>query len=235
MYWFYVGQWDLFAFVAGAFLAEGHVVLELVEADGELELPVEQHKSWNRIAKTFLQKSKSMECFRQLQIAACFISGIYLLCMCHVTVEETSPEYKFLLSIQSPGWDHPEMFSRCWRSVGAILTIYAISQSTVLQKPFDSRLVQFLGRISFPLYLVHPTVYLVIKQPVRNILWYIITQSSYPGTIEASQDGLAFGVAWAGALMTSLVLMVFISDLWERFIDMNCLALARKFEKWVTK
>lgn len=234
MYWFYVGQWDLFAFVSGGFLAEGHVASELAEADGELELPEEAPETWKSLVKSF-RGVKTLESLHQFQTSICFVLGIYLLSMCHVNIEEIPPEYRFLLAVQSPGWDHPEMLSRCWRSLGAVLTIYAISQSDLLQMPFNSRPVQYLGRISFPLYLVHPTVYLLVKQPVRNLFWYIITQTSYPGTIEASKDGLAFGVAWVGALLTSLVIMVLLSDIWERFIDAKCLTVARRFEKWVTE
>lgn len=232
IYWFYVGQWDLFAFVAGVFLAERHVASDNPEADGELALPCQSPETWKTISKSWRKLTESAY-FNQVGTTASFIVGIYLLCMCHA--DTVSHEYRFLLAVQSPGWDHPEMLSRCWRSVGAVLTIYAISKSALLQRPLNSRPVQYLGKISFPLYLVHQTVYLIIKRPVRNILWLMATGTSYPDTIEASKHALAFGVAWGGSVLVSIGIMVLVAELWNRFVDMKCMQLARRFEKWITR
>ncbi|KAJ9490036.1 hypothetical protein VN97_g3225 [Penicillium thymicola] len=89
-------------------------------------------------------------------------------CMCGA--DRLAREYQWLVVTQSPEWDNAEMMPRCWRSVGAVLTIYAISKSTLLRRPLNSRPLQYLGKISFPLYLVHPTIYLTLKWPVRDFL-----------------------------------------------------------------
>ncbi|CAG8903439.1 unnamed protein product [Penicillium egyptiacum] len=232
MYWFYMGHWDLFAFVAGIFLAERHVASES-EPDGEIALsysfsPFESPnpiiKAWNKFRESIY--------LRQLRTSGCFILGMYFLCMCGA--DRLAREYRWLAVARSPEWDNAEMMPRCWRSVGAVLTIYAISKSALLQRPLNSRPLQYLGKISFPLYLVHPTVYLVLKWPVRDFLWWAVARTSYPGTIEASKHVLPFCIAWMGTMLGSGVVMVIASEIWNRFVDMKCLGLARRFEKWVS-
>ncbi|KAJ5506832.1 hypothetical protein N7453_005789 [Penicillium expansum] len=231
MYWFYMGHWDLFAFVAGILLAERHVASES-EPEREIALssspPLEIQKAITKSWETFTENIR----LQQFGTSVSFILGMYFLCMCGA--DRLAREYQWLVVARSPEWDNAEMMPRCWRSVGAVLTIYAISKSTLLQWPLNSRPLQYLGKISFPLYLVHPTVYLVLKWPVRDFLWWTITRTPYPGTIEASKHALPFYVAWMGAMIVLGVVMVIASELWNRFVDMKCLGLARRFEKLVS-
>ncbi|KAJ9297718.1 hypothetical protein DTO217A2_8541 [Paecilomyces variotii] len=228
-YWLYIGQWDLFAFVAGMLLGEGHVSDHCGPA-GEIELPC-NHSETRRTVTDVWTKFKVL--IGRFLPAVSFVLVIYLLCMCHA--DKVSPEYRFLLAIQSPAWDHPEMFARCWRSIGATLAIYAIRESAFLQSPLNSRPVQYLGDISFPLYVIHVMVYFIFKRPVRSMLWFIMTQTPYPGTIEASRTHpVAFCVAFGGSVVNCLMIMVLVAELWNRFVDKKCMVLARRFEKWVT-
>jgi len=56
-------------------------------------------------------------------------------------------------------WPLPVIFGadsvRYWHSAGAVLIVFALLHSPVLQRPFQSGYAQFLGRISFTLYLMH--------------------------------------------------------------------------------
>jgi peptidoglycan/LPS O-acetylase OafA/YrhL len=232
MYWFYMGHWDLFAFAAGILLAERHVASES-EPEGEVALsyscspfesPKPITKAWNKFRENIH--------FQQLPTLVSFMLGMYFLCMCGT--DRLAREYQWLAVARSPEWDNVEMMPRCWRSVGAVLTIYAISKSALLQRPLNSRPLQYLGKISFPLYLVHPTVYLLLKWPVRDFLWWAVARTSYPGSIEASKHALPFYIAWIGTMLVLGVVMVIASELWSRFVDLKCLGLARKFEKWVS-
>ncbi|KAJ5800397.1 uncharacterized protein N7518_002465 [Penicillium psychrosexuale] len=231
-YWFYMGHWDLFAFVAGILLAERHVASEsgpdreiaLSYSSSPLEIQEPITKAWNKFTdKIYLQ---------QIGTSVSFILGMYFLCMCGA--DRLAAEYRWLAVARSPEWDNAEMMPRCWRSVGAVLVIYAISKSALLQRPLNSRPLQYLGKISFPLYLVHPTVYLALKWPVRDFLWWAVTRTPYPGTIEASKHALSFAMTWMGTMIVLGAVMVVASELWNRFVDMKCLVLARRFEKFVS-
>lgn len=232
MYWFYMGHWDLFAFVAGILLAERHVASEsgpdreiaLSYSSSPLEIQEPITKAWNKFTeKIYLQR---------IGISVSFILGMYFLCMCGA--DRLAAEYRWLAVARSPEWDNAEMMPRCWRSVGAVLVIYAISKSALLQRPLNSRPLQYLGKISFPLYLVHPTVYLALKWPVRDFSWWAVTRTPYPGTIEASKHALSFAMTWMGTMIVLDAVMVVASELWNRFVDMKCLVLARRFEKCVS-
>ncbi|KAJ5813071.1 hypothetical protein N7447_010094 [Penicillium robsamsonii] len=232
MYWFYMGHWDLFSFVAGIVLAERHVASEskpdeeiaLSYSPSPLEIQKPIAKSWNQFAENIN--------LQHLRISVSFILGLYFLCMCGA--DRLAREYRWLIVTRSPEWDNAEMMPRCWRSVGAVLMIYSVSKYSLLQRPLNSRPLQYLGKISFPLYLVHPTVYLVLKWPVRDFMWWAITRTPYPGTIEASKHALPFSIAWMGTMLLLGIVMVMASELWNRFVDMRCIALARKFAKWVS-
>lgn len=176
--------------------------------------------------------SKYMRVRIHARTVICFVLAIFLLSM---SEDETMPpEYGFLRAIQSSQWDQDEITRRCWSSVGAALLIYAVQGSPLLQVPLNSRLVQYCGRISFPLYLLHNTVYFVFKERIRNLIWLLVTRKTYPGSDEASKHALPFGVAYGRAFLVCGAIMICASDLWERTIDKKCLAIARRFERRVT-
>lgn len=52
-------------------------------------------------------------------------------------------------------WNGPEFFIL---ALGSVLLIYTLSQSHVLQRPFTTKLAQYLGDISYSLYIVHGMV-----------------------------------------------------------------------------
>ncbi|KAJ6003280.1 hypothetical protein N7451_005827 [Penicillium sp. IBT 35674x] len=245
IYWFLNGHWDIFAFIIGLCFAESQVGPEEAEADGELALPC--HTTKNKAAsiralinigrKIIRDTTKSVK-FRRIRTSASLVIGVYLLCISHIYSPPSgflAPEYRYLLAMQPSIWDNPEMAPRCWSTVGAVLVVYAIGQSKLLQRPLESQLGQYLGKISFPLYLVHLTVYWIFKPPFRNLIWWIEMGQAFPGTIEASQNGLAFWVAWIGSILVSGVIMVALADLWGRFIDVKCLKIGKRFEKWATQ
>lgn len=238
-YWFYIGQWDFFAFIMGLYLAEGHFLLtvgsgraiELCDDTSPRPRSVLQLLRYNILCQNIMTERISIT---GLQVVISFLVGIYLLCLGQD--QEFSAEYRFLAAIQSPAWEELETGPNCWRSVGAVLTIYAISQSAILRRPLESQPVQYLGRISFALYLVHLTIYFILKGPMRDLLWYSLTRVPFPGTIDAQQNNsTSFGVAWISSVVICGVIMVVVADLWTRFIDRNCLSLAKRVEEWVTK
>ena len=58
-------------------------------------------------------------------------------------------------------WQHsPESF---WHGIGAALILLAVSSSVPLQSALSKPISQFLGRISFPLYILHVPLLMVIQ------------------------------------------------------------------------
>ncbi|KAJ5579817.1 acyltransferase 3 [Penicillium hispanicum] len=237
-FWLYEGQWDLFAFIVGIIFTEKDLAAD-VEAYGELELPGDSPPTQQPFSRArayvanITRNIKASSYVYHAQLTASVLLGTYLLSMCDI--ENVAPEYRWLLRFQSPNWDSPEMRSRCWITIGAVLVIYAINQSSLLQRPLSSKPVQYLGRISFPLYLIHPMVFNTMKTRIRSLLWVLLMHESFPGTVEASKRSIhLLGVAWGGALLFCIVASILLADLWERHIDRKCLGAARRFAKWVT-
>ena len=88
----------------------------------------------------------------------CFFAGWYLL---------SQPGYPGQRSYSSntPGWTRltqlipsaydDARFHRYWTATGALMMVYAVLRIRWLQTFFQSRVLRFLGNISFSLYLVH--------------------------------------------------------------------------------
>ncbi|KAJ6007652.1 acyltransferase 3 [Penicillium herquei] len=240
VYWFYIGQWDLFCFVAGLFLAERDIGLGPIhEGNGEIELPCHNgnaaQTTFTKLRMTWGKMSET-KTFHRVCTVFCFILGLFFLCMTHNDFGEQtlSSEYQFLYFIRSPNWVDSETLSRSWKSVGAVFTVFAISRSPLLQRPLNSRALQYLGKISFPLYLIHPVIYLTLKRPIRNMLWFIATGAPYSSE-DAEAHPRMFIAAWAGSGMICGLILVAASEIWYRFIDLKCLEIGRRFEKWVTR
>lgn len=226
VYWFYCGLWDVFAFIAGMYLAEKQVESETKEADGELGLPEDTPKVWKRlVTRTNIVR---------IQTIASFLVGFYLFCM--TNDEPLPPGYGYLGLFRSSRWKGDQLVeNKSWKTVGAVLLIYSISLSPLLQRPFDYAIPQYLGKNSFAIYLIHCSVYYLIQRPLQGLLWWIVARTSYPGTDEASNYPLPFAVAWIGTFLVAAAVIVGLSHVYTRFIDVKSVELAKKFEKWATQ
>lgn len=158
---------------------------------------------------------------RGSRTAVSFLLAVYLLCMSHL--DTLAPEYRFLRVSRPPGWDNPEMEPRCWRSLGEVLAIYAVSQSTLLQWPLNTG---------------WPNIW--AKSPCHST-WSIYQSSSFSKDPCGMSSGLwphrnpcptllkqvwrdvwcdLYGVCHYSWLITSLV-----AELWNRFVDEKCLGV----------
>ncbi|KAJ5132191.1 acyltransferase 3 [Penicillium atrosanguineum] len=222
-YWFYFGLWDIFAFLTGLYLAETRLLSGVRAEDGEPKLP---YYSWT-------PSIKSID-FSTVRTAFCFVLGIYLVCL--GDDGELPPGYQFLKLVESSRWENDwAVMSKSWKTVGAVLVVYAISQSPRLQNPLNSAPMQYLGRISFSLYLVHQSIYHLVRDPVRNFLWYIATREAYPGTQAASEFTVPFAFTWLVGYIIMSAVNIYVADLYTRFVDERCVRGAKKIDRWLTR
>jgi peptidoglycan/LPS O-acetylase OafA/YrhL len=222
-YWFYFGLWDIFAFLTGLYLAEMRLLSGVHTEDSEPKLP---YYSWT-------PSIRSID-FPAVCTAFCFVFGVYLLCL--GDDGQLPPGYQFLRLVESSRWENDwAVLSKCWKTVGSVLVVYAIGQSPRLQRPLNSAPMQYLGRISFSLYLVHQSLYHLVRDPVRNFLWYIATREAYPGTEAASEYTVPFAFAWLVGFVIMSALNVYVADLYTRFVDERCVQIAKKIDRWITR
>jgi peptidoglycan/LPS O-acetylase OafA/YrhL len=95
--------------------------------------------------------------------------------------------------------------------------------------------MQYLGKISFSLYLVHQSVYHLVRDPVRNFLWYMATRESYPGTENASQFTVPFAFTWLVGYVIMSVINLYAAHMYTKYIDERCVEMAKKLDKWLTR
>ncbi|GES58185.1 hypothetical protein ATEIFO6365_0004033600 [Aspergillus terreus] len=226
VYFFYYGLWDIFGFLAGLYLAEIVITPGEAEANKEWDLPF-------RLSTTWGPKFNSVN-FSRAWTIFCFIFGLYLVCLSDDGY--LPPGYQFLKHVQSSRWDDDwAVLSKSWKCMGSFMLVYAISKSALLQRPLTSDVVQYLGKISFSLYLVHQTVYHLGRDPMLKLFWLVLRGEAYPDTETAKQHIVTFGISWLGTFLAMAVIVIYLSDVYTRYVDVKCVQLARRIEKWVTR
>ena len=70
-----------------------------------------------------------------------------------------------------PRW-YPDK-NRFWQSLGAMQLVWAIGQASYLQAMFNGPVIQYLGRISYALYLMHGLVIHTVGYFVLDVMWGI--------------------------------------------------------------
>ncbi|KAJ5888205.1 acyltransferase 3 [Penicillium taxi] len=224
-YWFYFGLWDIFAFLAGLYLAESRILSEQENTDGEAKLPYYSIQTWTTGIRSIN--------FNTIRTVVCLIFGIHLVCLSDDGF--LPPGYQFLKLVESSRWDNDwATVSKCWKTAGSVLIVYAIGKSGYLQRLLNSRPMQYLGKISFSLYLVHQSIYHLVRDPIRDFLWFVVTREGYPGDT-ASERTFPFAFSWLVGYVILAVINIYVAHLYTRYIDERCVEVAKRFERWVTR
>ncbi len=161
-----------------------------------------------------------------------FIAGIALCDYYHSETRKMSPKISvfliFLFAIYIGGyhemdtnsiWSIFDFISFTDKSypfiIGASFFLFAVINSTLLQRLFSSRLFRFLGKISFSIYLIH----LII---IGSLACYIFTWFY-------ANMHLSYGLSFSLMFLISLSITIGVSYLMYLYIDLSGI----KFSKWV--
>lgn len=143
-------KWELWPFWAGAVIAE----LDIIRSSKILDLPS---------STCTLHRQKSRLSSKFLGLVAFFVS-LFLLSYPDAAGHVT-PGYVTLTNLI------PESFAekhRFWPTIGAIMIVWSSCHLTFLRnKVFCCSFVQYLGKISFPLYVMHGPVIHTLGYSVR--------------------------------------------------------------------
>ncbi|CAD0085698.1 unnamed protein product, partial [Aureobasidium vineae] len=147
---------------------------------------------------------------------ATFIGGLYIGGQPEIAGEH-APGWTMLYSL-IPSYIHDR--NRYWCGWGALLLVWSTSNSPMLQRIFTASLSQYMGRISFSLYLAHGfvihTVYYMLLPVVSGVF----------GRETKVQREVSFGVA----LCVVTVVLVWVSDVFMRCVDGPSVRFARWLE-----
>ncbi|KAK8042304.1 acyltransferase family-domain-containing protein [Apiospora rasikravindrae] len=127
-----------------------------------------------------------------------------------------------------PGWETlgaliPEYFSdryRFWQMVGGALFVFCVARSPLWQRVFTTGPVQYLGRLSFAIYLMHGPVTHTLGYRVQRWAWTSVTG------IE-TEAAFRSGAILAAAINIPVVLWA--ADIFARAVD----APIVRFTRWL--
>ncbi|KAI1425712.1 acyltransferase family-domain-containing protein [Xylaria sp. FL1777] len=126
-----------------------------------------------------------------------------------------------------PGWRYlgtliPAWFTekyRFWQVMGACLFVFCAARSRGWQRFFELPPVQYLGHLSYAIYLMHGPVTHILGYPVQRWAWGITGTDSGP----AFKSGVAL------AAVINIPLVVWAADIFWRVVDMPSV----RFAKWL--
>lgn len=183
----------------------------------------------NHVLRALFHRSETFYRFAYLSI---FVLGYYMIS----SVKENTVGNWLGWQIESRGWTRsPDAFLYAW---GAAFGVWAVANSPALAPFFNSRPIQYLGNISYALYLVHGPV-------IRSIGYLWLPTSLHLGT------GTPFDVAldsewWAtvtplGCVLSNVFGLLVVggisfwfADIFWTNVDMRVVKFAKQAENFLT-
>jgi len=188
------GRWDCVCFLGGLFLANINVTWRL-RSGGEtchLGSKYPTRPGWEGGSKV-----------RTILGSVVFLAGLYLMGYPKKDGLHT-PGYRKMASYTPDSWiDH-----RFWSAWGAFFVVASITNAPVLARLFENSLFQYLGKISYAMYLVHGPVLHIIAFVFIPMLWLVTGKENIVCRV------LGFEMA--------IPILVWTADLFWRFVDMPC-------------
>ncbi|KAH7304686.1 acyltransferase 3 [Stachybotrys elegans] len=144
------------------------------------------------------------------------ILGFYLICQPQARAEIT-PGWIYLSSL-IPEWWQDAPF-RYWQSMGAVIFVLAIGYSPAWQQFFNNAFIQYLGKISYALYLIHG--------PTIHSLGFMFERWAF--SLTGIEDDWSFNTAFILGAVLSTSMVIWCADVFWRAVDIPAI----QFAKWV--
>ncbi|KAK2001929.1 acyltransferase [Colletotrichum falcatum] len=155
---------------------------------------------------------------KAIQIAS-FLGALWVLSYPESTAS-IAPGYKTIFSLTPANYGRGEYF---WLPIASMWLVFTVDKSPVIQPLFTNRYIQYLGRISYAIYLVHfSMIWLYGIHLIR--LCATITGSPFAANSES--------VSWAiSAILATIFYLsgtICVADFVQRYVD----AQSVKFSAW---
>ena len=199
---------DVYLFLVGLLLAEIHCLRQAHHS-----ILREENMALHDESKTSSRQSRSSVvwgsyCVAQLIIALYLVSVPF-----NLDPGARSKGFETVARWIPNKWSAQGLGERFTTAIAATYLMVVLETAPFLQVVFTSRLGQYLGRISFCLYLVLSTLY-------KTLGWW------FHNTLLANVENLVFKAFFSYILLT--VFIVWTADLATRFIDEKAVILARR-------
>lgn len=220
VYTLWQGDWDIFLFLSGVLIADIHGILQ---EDGIID----QYRSISNVL--------SNNTIKQSLIWSTFVFGSLALGCVEDEPQSVypSPFYAYLHFWCPGNYSSRGKAATFWAAIGAVLVVLSMSFSPTLQRPFTTRFAQYLGFVSYALYLLHGNVlYTIGTSMLRDKIVESMGSMEWPGKEwGVGYEGVAEGYHFA-FIKTALICIPIIfwaGDLFTRYVDLPCV----RFAIWV--
>ena len=132
--------------------------------------------------------------------------------------EHKTPGWIYLCSFV-PRWWNVEGF-RYWQSAGAVLFILAVGHSKSWQRLFNSGIIQYLGKISYAIYLMH--------SPAMHVVGYHFEERAYYIT---GDEGWWFNAGFVLHACFCIPTVIWWADIFWRVVDVPVVRFGKWFEQ----
>lgn len=198
-------RWEMILFYSGFLLAELDFRRQALVAT----------KSVLPTINTSLPATSQLQRLWTLLYIFVFLSGIYLGGQPQMHVEH-APGWATLYSLIPSYASHKQ---RYWVGWAAILLVWSTSNSALLQRLFTNGLVQYLGKISFSLYLMHGPITHTIGYASMDLFWCAIGDDTY-----ATKE-----VGFVLSAIITIASTIWAADIFMRAVDIPTV----RFARWV--
>ncbi|EWC45699.1 hypothetical protein DRE_05260 [Drechslerella stenobrocha 248] len=215
----YLDRWDVSLFLAGAVLAE----LTLIRVERKAKKREEEEEEGEAAGVGEERDEEPPRWGNDLCMLPFLILGLYVASQPAHKPART-PGYRTLMAYIPATVAAKKRF---WPMVGAVLIVMALTMSTgrILKRPFTTAFAQYLGRISYALYLVHGPVCRTVGYYTVVRLWEVTGRETTGGYF------LGVLVGWLLVLVTTF----WLSDIFWRVVDVGCVRFARWVENICTR
>ncbi|KAH7140256.1 acyltransferase family-domain-containing protein [Dactylonectria estremocensis] len=200
-------RWDFLLFLYGMAIAEwdharGAHVSDPALAPNEKKQP----RDTNATMKTAIWNSVSL---------------VALFLLSQPEVGQATPGWVTLTAMIPAQWLPVELKARerHWQGIGAGLFVLAVSHSPLWRRAFNSAPIQYLGKISYALYICHG---LLTRWIQFGLQWYVYDITGIVG----NQFYRGF---WIGSVLV-FISVIWCADIFWRAVDTPCIKFARWFE-----
>jgi len=168
--------------------------------------------------------------FTSIATKLTFLLGIFFLCYPDEQADK-SPGYMTLAASVPKVYYDSGMIDKYWLCIGSFLLVGSVACSPTLQKPFTTALAQYLARISFALYLVHP----IFLHSIGMKMLYRVLEAPEGWT---GQEGekyqpteWVYGTTFVQAVILCTALSIWFADWVWRMVDVK----AVNFARWISE
>ncbi|EFW99275.1 hard surface induced protein [Grosmannia clavigera kw1407] len=240
MYCVCSGKWAAFEFLSGMFLAELHVLKKSAKLLGS-----DSFNSSDAHGRRTISHCRDRTLKTSFHVAI-LVATLYVAGWPNVGAEKT-PGIRYLLAkTPTPFLADVDMPQKFWFGVAAVFTVWSCGEVKVVRRLLEGSFAQYCGRTSYAIYLVHGPGLdyfqdCVLGQPLKpargdpgaSNFVPAFKGSGIKGTIGV-QTSTQRVVTWFLGVMILGAIIVWIADLFWRFVDAPIVAFGRVLERAVT-